>query len=97
MGGVCKMATKSQWVEVENRRLELSNLGKILFTDDNITKAEVIEYYLKMSRVILYHIKGRPLTLIRYPDGIDSQKFYQKNTPEWAPDWVESLSLGSEE
>lgn len=91
------MATKSQWVEVENRRLELSNLGKILFPDDNITKAEVIEYYLKMSRVILYHIKGRPLTLIRYPDGIDSQKFYQKNTPEWAPDWVESISLGSEE
>lgn len=91
------MAAKNQWVEVEKRRLELSNLGKVLYPEDDISKAEVIEYYLKMSPVILYHLKGRPLTLIRYPDGVDGQKFYQKNTPGWAPDWVESIALGSEE
>ncbi|MEX0648514.1 MAG: non-homologous end-joining DNA ligase [Balneolaceae bacterium] len=91
------MATKSQWVEVGKRSLELSNLEKLLFPDDEISKAEVIEYYLKVSPVLLDHIKGRPLTLIRYPDGIKGQKFYQKNTPEWAPEWIESVSLGSEE
>lgn len=91
------MSRKDQWVEVGKRKLELSNLEKVLYPEDQIIKAEVIEYYLNIAPTMLYHIKGRPLTLIRYPDGIKNQRFYQKNTPEWTPDWIETVLLGEEE
>ncbi|MDR8394271.1 non-homologous end-joining DNA ligase [Aliifodinibius sp. S!AR15-10] len=90
------MATKSQWVQVGRRKLELSNLEKVLYPGDGILKAEVIAYYHDIAPTILYHIKGRPLTLIRFPDGIESERFYQKNRPRWAPDWVEFKTLGEE-
>ncbi|MEX2574603.1 MAG: hypothetical protein WD317_09910, partial [Balneolaceae bacterium] len=90
------MASKAQRVEVGKRQLELSNLDKLLYPDEGISKAEVIRYYLSIAPTILYHIKGRPLTLIRYPDGINSQRFYQKNSPEWAPEWIESVPLGGD-
>lgn len=91
------MARTSQIVEVGKRRLELSNLVKVLYPDDHLLKAEIIEYYLKIAPTILYHIKGRPLTLIRFPDGIGAQNFYQKNRPDWAPGWIEFVTLGDEE
>lgn len=91
------MAKKSQWVQIGKRKLELSNLDKVLFPDDHILKAEVIEYYLKIAPTLLNHIKGRALTLIRFPDGIEGEMFYQKSRPEWAPDWIEFEKLGSEE
>ena len=91
------MAKKSQWVQIGKRKLELSNLDKVLFPDDHILKAEVIEYYLKIAPTLLNHIKGRALTLIRFPDGIGGEMFYQKSRPEWAPDWIEFEKLGSEE
>lgn len=87
---------KDQWVDVEKRKLKLSNLEKVLYPDDGITKAEVVEYYLNIAPTMLYHIKGRPLTLIRYPDGLDGEQFFQKNIPDWAPDWIDSVSLGGE-
>lgn len=91
------MTRKSQWTLVGKRKLELSNLEKILFPDDGITKAEIIEYYLKIAPTLLQHVKGRALTLIRFPDGIGGESFYQKNRPEWAPDWLEFVKLGKEE
>ena len=91
------MAKKSQWTEVGKRKLELSNLDKVLFPEDGVLKAEVIEYYLKIAPTLLNHIKGRPLTLIRFPDGIHGEMFYQKNRPEWAPPWLEFEKLGKEE
>jgi bifunctional non-homologous end joining protein LigD len=91
------MAKSSQWTHVGKRKLELSNLAKILFPDDGITKAQVIEYYLKIAPTLLQHVKGRALTLIRFPEGIDGESFYQKNRPEWAPDWIEFIKLGKEE
>ncbi len=60
-------------------------------------KAEVIAYYLKIAPTILNHIKGRALTMIRFPDGIHGESFYQKNRPEWAPDWIVFETLGSVE
>ena len=78
-------------------KLELSNLDKALFPEDGVVKAQVIEYYLKMAPTILNHIKGRALTLIRFPDGIHGENFYQKNRPDWAPDWIEFAKLGSVE
>ena len=91
------MAKSAQMVKVGKRTLELSNLKKVLFPDDGIIKAEVIDYYLKIAPTILNHIKGRPLSLIRFPDGIYGEQFFQKNRPDWAPDWIEYVPLGSEE
>lgn len=88
------MARTSQIVQVGKRRIELSNLTKVLYPDDHIVKAELIEYYLKLAPTILTHLKGRPLSLVRFPDGITGEKFFQKNRPEWAPDWVEFETLG---
>lgn len=88
---------KKQWTQVGKRKLELSNLDKELFPEDHVVKAEVIEYYLKIAPTLLTHVKGRALTLIRFPDGIYGESFYQKNRPEWAPDWIEFVELGKEE
>jgi bifunctional non-homologous end joining protein LigD len=90
------MAKKSQWVTVGKHQLELSNLEKVLFPADGILKAEIIQYYLKIAPTLLTHVKGRALTLIRFPDGIDGESFYQKNRPEWAPNWIEFVTLGKE-
>lgn len=90
------MAKKSTWVTIGKRKVELSNLDKELFPEDNILKAEIIEYYLKIAPTLLNHVKGRALTLIRFPDGIHGEMFYQKNRPEWAPDWIEFETLGKE-
>jgi DNA ligase D-like protein (predicted polymerase)/DNA ligase D-like protein (predicted ligase)/DNA ligase D-like protein (predicted 3'-phosphoesterase) len=91
------MAKKTQWTQVGKRKLEVSNLGKVLFPEDHVTKAEIIQYYLAIAPTLLNHIKGRALTLIRFPDGIHGENFYQKNRPEWAPDWLEFVKLGKEE
>jgi bifunctional non-homologous end joining protein LigD len=86
----------SQIAQVGKRKVELSNLKKVLYPDDQITKAELIEYYLKIAPTILAQVKGRPLSLVRYPDGIGGESFFQKNRPEWAPDWIEHVALGEE-
>src|ERR1700712_3359935 len=91
------MAKKTQWAQVGKRQIELTNLDKVLFPEDAILKAEVIEYYLSIAPTLLNHIKGRALTLIRFPHGIAGESFYQKSRPQWAPDWIEFITLGKEE
>jgi bifunctional non-homologous end joining protein LigD len=86
----------SQITQVGKRKLELSNLSKVLYPGDHITKAQLIEYYFKLAPTILAHLKGRPLSLVRYPDGIGGESFFQKNRPDWAPDWIEHVTLGEE-
>jgi bifunctional non-homologous end joining protein LigD len=90
------MARTTQKVQVGKRQIELSNLTKVLFPDDHIVKAQVIEYYFRIAPTILAHVKGRPLSLVRYPDGIDGESFFQKNRPAWAPEWIEHVALGEE-
>ena len=81
---------KSVYTEVEGQQVRLTNLEKILFPTAQITKAELVEYYLSVSEHMLRHSAGRPLTLIRYPDGITGTSFYTKNKPSWTPDWIPS-------
>src|SRR5688572_8843852 len=81
---------------VGKRTVELSNLDKVLFPESRIIKAELIEYYLKAAPTILRHIKGRPLSLVRYPDGISGEAFFQKQKPDYAPEWLAHVSLGDE-
>lgn len=78
---------------VKGQKIKLSNLDKILYPKSNVTKAEVIQYYLDIAPLILKYIRMRPLTLIRFPDGIDNEKFYAKSKPKWTPDWVKSYNI----
>ena len=75
-------------VDVEGRALELSNLDKVLYPAAGFTKGEVIDYYTRISPVLLPHLRDRPLTRIRYPNGVDDKSFFEKNTPAATPDWV---------
>jgi bifunctional non-homologous end joining protein LigD len=82
-------------VEVEGRKLVLSNLDKVLYPQAGFTKAQVIDYYQRIAPVLLPHIAGRPVTIKRYPDGVDGKFFFQKNAPAGRPDWVPTARLPS--
>jgi DNA ligase D-like protein (predicted polymerase)/DNA ligase D-like protein (predicted ligase)/DNA ligase D-like protein (predicted 3'-phosphoesterase) len=90
------MAKKTTITKVGKRTLELTNLDKILFPKSRITKAELIGYYHGIAPTILRHVKGRPLSLVRWPDGIDGESFFQKNRPDFTPDWIETVQAGSD-
>ena len=83
-------------VEIEGRVLRLTNLNKIYFPKDGITKRELIAYYYRMAAYILPFLKDRPLVLRRYPDGIEGQAFFQKDAGAAAPEWMETVSIESE-
>jgi bifunctional non-homologous end joining protein LigD len=89
-------SSKAQVAQVGKRRLELSNLDKLLFPGAGLTKAHLLEYYLTSAQTLLAHIQGRPLSLLRYPEGITGEAFFQKNRPGWAPDWLDHAKLGEE-
>jgi bifunctional non-homologous end joining protein LigD len=80
-------------VEVEGRTLEVSNLDKVLYPGVGFTKGEVIDYYTRISPVLLPHLRDRPLTRIRYPNGVDESFFFEKNAPASTPDWVRQERL----
>ncbi len=80
-------------VEVEGRRLTLSNLEKVLYPAAGFTKGDVLHYYAQVAPVLLPHVVGRPLTMKRYPEGVDGEAFYEKHLPRHAPDWVRSADL----
>jgi bifunctional non-homologous end joining protein LigD len=80
-------------VTVADRTLTLSNLHKVLYPATGFTKGEVIDYYTRIAPVLLPHIESRPLTLKRYPDGVDGKSFFEKNAPSHAPDWVRKVRL----
>ena len=75
-------------VEVEGRQLKLSNLDKVLYPEAGFTKGQVIDYYTRIAPVLVPHLQGRPVTLKRYPNGVASQFFYEKNCPKHRPPWV---------
>ncbi len=79
-------------VEVEGRRLSLSNLDKPLYPD-GFTKGQVLDYYTRIAPVLLPHLAGRPLTRKRYPNGVDGAVFYEKNAPRGTPEWVRRVTL----
>ncbi|MCR4429702.1 MAG: non-homologous end-joining DNA ligase [Tepidanaerobacteraceae bacterium] len=78
-------------VYVENRKVKLTNLSKVLWPDDGFTKADFIDYMEKVSPYILPHLKDRPAVFTRYPDGIYGKAFYQKNMPAYAPEWLDDF------
>lgn len=85
------MAGKRTTVEVDGQQLSLSNLDKNLYPE--FTKGEVIDYYARISPVMLPHLKDRPATRIRWPDGLEGGKFFEKNAPSHTPDWVRTATV----
>lgn len=86
------MPQKSR-VEVDGRRIVLSNLDKVLYPGTGFTKGEVIDYYARVAPVLLPHLADRPVSFKRYPDGVDGEGFFAKNAPRGTPDWVRTVRL----
>ncbi len=84
-------------VTVDNHQIELSRQDKVLFPDDGLTKGDLVEYYRKAADRVLAHAAGRVLSMLRYPDGIDSQRFYQKRVPDYFPDWIRTVEVQAED
>ena len=81
-------------VDIDGHRLSLSNLDKVLYPDVAFTKGHVIDYYTRVAPALLPHLRGRPLTLKRYPNGVNAGHFYEKQCPSHRPDWVETTLIG---
>lgn len=82
-------------VNVDGREIRLSNLDKVLYDSIGFTKGQVIDYYARIAPVILPYLKGRPLTLKRYPDGVNREYFYEKMCPSHRPPWVATAKIES--
>ena len=76
--------------------VELSNLDKVFWPDEGLTKGDLIDYYRTVAPAILPHLRDRPLTVIRYPNGLQGGSFYQKQTPDYAPAWVRTAEFPAE-
>jgi bifunctional non-homologous end joining protein LigD len=83
-------------IEVQGRRLRLSNREKVLYPQTGFTKGETIDYYAAVATVLLPHLAGRPLTLKRYPDGVEGEHFYEKRCPSHRPEWVQTAPIWTE-
>ena len=80
-------------VEVEGRQLKLSNLDKVFYPEPGFTKGQVIDYYTRVAPVLLPHLRARPLTMKRYPNGVEGKFFYEKECPSHRPDWVKTKRI----
>jgi bifunctional non-homologous end joining protein LigD len=97
-GGGRRSGSSSQplRVHVGGRELPVTNLDKVLFPRTGFTKGQVIDYYARIAAVMLPHVEDRPLTMKRYPDGVEGKFFFEKHVPSHAPRWVKTVSVPSE-
>lgn len=89
------VAKNAAVVDIEGRRLQLSNLDKVLYPATGFTKGQMIDYYVRIAPVLLPHLESRPLTLKRYPNGVAGMHFYEKNCPSHRPSWVQTAHIWS--
>jgi bifunctional non-homologous end joining protein LigD len=75
-------------VEIDGRELSVTNLDKVLYPEAGFTKAEVIDYYVRIAPAMLPHVRGRGVTLRRYPNGVDGTSFFEKRASDHRPDWI---------
>ncbi|MGZ8765549.1 MAG: non-homologous end-joining DNA ligase [Acidimicrobiia bacterium] len=83
--------TNGTHVEVDGRRFVLSNREKILYPETGFTKAQVIDYYARIAPVMVPHLAGRPVTLVRCPNGVEGERFFEKRCPPHHPDWIPEI------
>src|SRR5215472_5113741 len=88
------MSKKAELI-VDDRKLQVSNLDKVLYPKAGFTKAQVIDYYIRIAPVLLPHLKDKPLTLKRYPNGVEEPFFYEKRCPSHRPPWVNTATVWS--
>lgn len=84
-------------LDVEGHTVKLTNLGKVLYPGPAVTKAEVIKYYAAISHVLVPHLEGRPVTLVRFPDGVEGKSFFEKHANRYRPDWVRTIRMSAGE
>lgn len=84
-------------MKVDQRRIELSRPDKVLFPEDAITKGDLVRYYSRIAPTALRHFRNRPLTMQRFPDGIDTPGFFQKHRPQYFPSWIHHVRLEKED
>jgi bifunctional non-homologous end joining protein LigD len=89
------VAEETVTAEVDGRRLRLSNLDKVLYPATGTTKGEVLHYYAQVAPVLLPHLADRAVTRIRWPNGTGEGRFFEKNLPSGAPDWLRSVTVSS--
>jgi bifunctional non-homologous end joining protein LigD len=89
------VAKTESMIEVEGRQIKLSNVDKVLYPKAGFTKGQVIDYYIRIAPVLLPHLEGRPLTLKRYPEGVEKFHFYEKNCPPYRPEWMKTAKIWS--
>jgi bifunctional non-homologous end joining protein LigD len=82
-------------IEVQGKQLKLSNLEKVLYPATGLTKQQVIDYYVRIAPAMVPHLAERPLTRKRYPNGVDEEFFYEKNAPQYRPEWVKTVPIWS--
>ena len=87
--------SKKTEIEVAGKKLLVSNLDKVLYPEAGFTKGQVIDYYIRIAPVLLPHLKNRPITLKRYPDGVEGFFFYEKQCPSHRPEWVKTTEVPS--
>lgn len=80
-------------IKVGSRIIEVANLDKVMFPDQGITQGDLVDYYRRIAETMLPYLEGRPLTMQRFPDGIDGEGFYQKEAPHYFPDWIRRVSI----
>ncbi|MDQ3986616.1 MAG: non-homologous end-joining DNA ligase [Actinomycetota bacterium] len=80
-------------IRVGNRSIEVSRLDKVFFPKTGFTKGDVIDYYTEIAPVVVPHLRGRPLTLKRYPDGVEGNFFYEKRCPPHRPEWINTVKV----
>jgi bifunctional non-homologous end joining protein LigD len=90
-----QMSNKAELV-VEGKKLAVSNLNKVLYPKVGFTKGQVIDYYIRIAPALLPHLRDRPLTMKRYPNGVEAEFFYEKNCPAHRPKWVKTAKVWSE-
>jgi bifunctional non-homologous end joining protein LigD len=82
--------------QIDGHELKLSNLQKVMYPETGFTKGEIIDYYIRIAPILLPHLKDKPLTLKRYPNGVDGEFFYEKRAPQYRPSWFKTASVSSE-
>ncbi len=84
---------KQDELKIDGRIVRVSNLDKVLYPGEQFTKAQVIDYYIRVSAYFLPHLRDRPVTLKRYPDGVRGEFFYEKDAPGYTPKWVKTFPV----
>jgi bifunctional non-homologous end joining protein LigD len=84
-------------IKVVSRTIQVANLDKVIFPNQGITQGDLMDYYRRIAGTMLPYLEGRPLTMQRFPDGIQNDGFYQRKAPDYFPDWIRRIAVEVEE